>query len=58
MAYPSATFAIQPADFCAIGAVAFRQGALGSLPRLVMQEGGYLFDKVPASVAGFLFGGD
>ncbi len=56
MAYPSARFALQPRDFVELGDMILRDARFVSLPRIVVQEGGYLLSDVPDAVAAFLVG--
>lgn len=56
VAYPSARFDLHPPDFAAIGQALLHTAPMNQIPRLVMQEGGYLLSHVPEAVRGFLMG--
>jgi acetoin utilization deacetylase AcuC-like enzyme len=55
VALPLARNRLLPRDFAPMGNILLR-GSLCHLPMVVVQEGGYMLDRVPAGVAAFLTG--
>jgi acetoin utilization deacetylase AcuC-like enzyme len=55
VALPGARNCLLPKDFAPMGDMLLR-GSLSHLPTVVIQEGGYMLDRVPAGVAAFMTG--